>query len=122
MFDLRKIDAKIAEVMFLEKTFFNPSKNDWFKETSNGSQVTVEQYSTDISFAWKVLESMRKDHCCLTLESDFDYAWTITATRPWRENPDHTPKTLYDGCMEAPTAICLAALEAKGLDLKDFKK
>lgn len=81
-------------------------------------------YSTKMGRAFELLETLRIDHCCITIISNFHYCWRIEMIKDQDlGNSDlidykHRPYVVVDGVESLPEAMCYAALLAKGVNLK----
>lgn len=109
--DLRKIDALVAEkVMRLEcelvgdEYYIDPDSDEWER---------APHYSTDIKAAWEVLGKFK--------------AWTVThgpgyGVICYIDKLDGNDNKWEGKADTAPLAICLAALKARGVKVKNELK
>lgn len=113
----RELDALVAEKVMGESSGYTHSRDNDFV-------VTCSRYSTDISAAWLVVEKLRDIGWSVAVCGDNGWGCTfykvhtngseyIWAT--WKES--HGPINADT----APLAICLAALEAVGVDIESPK-
>lgn len=92
----------------------------------SGQDSGCPHYSTNLQRAWEIIEKLRPEYCCITIYSDHDYCWRVSLTPAQDyahlEKPyGHTPVAVVDGEESLPLAICLAALEAKGVKVRDVE-
>lgn len=119
MSDSRELDARVAvEVMAwrLDATRQSGSPVTNKHGDLRGIYTTpVPAYSTDIRAAWEVVEKMASDGWTLDLQwkgegREFSHTAEASFTR-WNGADRQMGHSFSD---TAPTAICLAALKAKG--------
>lgn len=109
MTDSRKIDALIAKHVMGIPILANGKVNGYHLGLGEGEP---KQYSTSISAAWEVVEKMRNDG---------GWSFLIEYNQICHDGVDFRAEFgCQDGVCEdapAPMAICLAALEAKGIEV-----
>lgn len=89
--------------------------------TPHFGTVPIPRYSVKIDDSWKVVEKLRKTHCCLTLKSEYDFVWECYAIQDHNDS-EHNSEVIrrykiYAMADTAPHAICIAALKAVGIDV-----
>ena len=78
--------------------------------------VGIKPYSTDIAAAWEVLEFLKDVGFVIKRQkNDFskDFSWQVTIGELF----DFEVERQAEGMWDIPRAICLAALEFKGVEL-----
>lgn len=123
----REIDALIAEkVMGYEPSEFthwpcgkarSPNQLYWRKDGKLFMFDNLPHYSTDIAAAWQVVDKLRKIYCFQLDSVGFKGAeWRCMIG--WGDDPINA---IGEHC-EPQMAICLATLEAAGMDPKIAEK
>lgn len=112
----RELDRLIQEQVFGNKVVRHKSptnREDYFYEVAPGALVPVPTYSTHIANAWILVEKLK-----LAVIPGDDGKWRcecggFIVDCIWYEvSLEHAPAS-----ESAPHAICLAALEAKGVEV-----
>lgn len=116
----RERDALIQTHIFNHCTHGTPS--DWEHEGPEGdrelicqicqSSPRVPNFSTDLQFAFQVVEKMREKHWWSMSDNDGD-VWVVYCTQKHEE-----PDTNSAASRSLPEAICLAALKASGVTIE----
>jgi len=119
--NLREIDRLVAEKVMGWKVSKGRSGLEWYEANENGKfefirSVTDFEPSTDIRDAWQVVEKMREGKIFSLCD-----AWDENDEPIFYANfqyNDGYHVVNYDAYAEtAPLAICLAALEACGIEV-----
>lgn len=108
--DLRKLDSLVAEHVM---GFNNIGKRD-IPGSETYQMFEYQKYSTDIAAAWDVVEKLRLDAIWLQIKPNI-FGFKIDCCPV----PGVKIETAADN---APLAICLAALKAKGIDVSEWEK
>jgi hypothetical protein len=82
----------------------------WCSGSTAWFLVDAWKPSTEIHWAWKVVEKLRGQHCCTKLYSDHHYIWECTLIEEI-DDPHTGRQSLFGQADTAPLAICLAALK-----------
>lgn len=125
----REIDALVAEKVFGRETFNSGELgSDPCLRGLNGGFGYLPNYSTYISAAWQVVEKMREIGIYMAVEC-IDYGPDKNITNGfyaycWRPKVDPDHKHVFGTIFAAksPTAICLAALKALGIEASETKE
>lgn len=122
----REIDALIIQNIFPEKLIHPDGhvckiEGDWIKHyrTSDGSWTGshgIPHYSTSIADAWLVVEKMREKHLIHIISDGAHPLQKNTWGCIIERERDEFPRLAESESATAPTAICLAALKALGVD------
>lgn len=115
----REIDALIAKhVMGLtveRKRFpfdyLEGDRGDPYDYIDTQTNWPIPDYTTSVSDAWRVVQQMQHDYWRLRLVGMPKGEWMA---RFWKYDTGEAEKAVAD---TAPMAICLAALEAKGVEV-----
>jgi len=123
----REIDAKVAEMMgckpkkIIRKVGFTDTEiedyacrciSDEHNESDDCKPDVLKHYTADISAAWQVVEKIREEYGFAIRELFGVYEVVIVE----RKNIKNTIESA--SADTAPMAICLAALKAKGVEVK----
>lgn len=120
----RELDALVAEkVMGWQSIEYNDFKiwahQDYLPAITNHplgfampeGYSPLPRYSTNIAAAWKVVEKFEAKHWEISISTD-EIGYLVYLTR---RNDDGGSTTFKGEADTAPLAICLAALNAKGV-------
>ncbi|MSQ15225.1 MAG: hypothetical protein EXR50_05120 [Dehalococcoidia bacterium] len=117
--DNREIDALIHEKVFrlcAHLWLQHLSPMQCFKCGQSETQYTkTPYYSTDITAAWQVVEQM--DSCVIS-QDGARHVGNPDPKKGWRVNHTRNERTYSAFGETAPMAVCLAALQAIGEDIK----
>ena len=116
----RELDQLVAEKVMGWKPYRNPDlKQDYFRwENAFGaicSDADLPTYTTSIVAAWKIVEKMNQERWVMRLET-----WDTEAGCEFSRAETDQIVSHRTSCVDtAPMAICIAALKAKGIEVKD---
>ncbi len=111
----RTLDALVAEKVMGFYVHRGEDGPDGYVSynTEYKSRFLLDQYSTEITAAWEVLEVLRSQGWSFSVSSPYKLAGGDQ--HAWRCTLDHKADTDYEvEADSAPHAICLAALKACG--------
>jgi hypothetical protein len=119
----RELDALIAEQVMGWTKRSIPDEivgPEWYWCSEAGPKQLVSSWrpSTEIHWAWMVVERLRGQHCCTKLYSDHGYVWECTLIKEF-DDPHAGEQPLFGQAETAPLAICLAALKAVGVEVEE---
>lgn len=113
MIDLREIDALIAEKVM---GWHSVGGAGWHGPDVGCTSAVGFRPSTDMASAWQVVENLCADHAA-TFEMDRQGTSNYYAAFGWWDKEADYFECGYAESESAPMAICLAALNAKGVKL-----